>query len=98
MRKHGPDLARRVQPISRCATCSGRGVTKGVFYEMDCVTCAGTGWVDRATGLVVPTEQLIFTLNHRLLRLEQQLANLQRTQPTQENNRRGAGFSHYTGD
>jgi len=43
-------------------------------------------------------ELLVFTLSHRLLRLEQQLATLQRTQSTQENNRRGAGFSHYTGD
>ncbi|KTT24242.1 hypothetical protein SB14R_10360 [Pseudomonas oryzihabitans] len=98
MRKHGPDLKRRPVAIARCTACHGRGVATGVFYEMDCAACAGTGWVERATGLAMPAEQLVFTLNHRLLRLEQQLANLQRTQPTQENNRRGAGFSHYTGD
>lgn len=98
MRKHGPDLTKQVQPISRCATCSGRGVTKGVFYEMDCATCAGTGWVDHATGLAMRAEQLVFTLNHRLLRLEQQLANLQRTQPYESSNRRGPHGSHYTGD
>lgn len=46
----------------------------------------------------MPAEDLVFTLSHRLLHLEQQLATLQRTQPTQHNNRRGAGHSHYTGD
>ncbi|WP_273861945.1 hypothetical protein [Pseudomonas sp. LA5] len=99
MRKqHGPDLKRRPALINRCTSCRGRGVVTGVFHEMDCTTCEGTGWVDRETGQALPAEQLVFTLSNRLLHLEQQLDTLQRTQPTQENNRRGPGGSHRTGD
>lgn len=99
MRKqHGPDLARKAKPISRCVTCHGRGVTKGVFYELACDTCAGTGWVDHATGQAMPAEDLVFTLSRRLLQLEQQLAVLQRTQPYESSNRRGPHGSHFTGD
>jgi hypothetical protein len=99
MRKqHGPDLTRKVMPISHCVTCHGRGVTKGVFYEMQCYTCAGTGWVDYTTGQAMPAEDLVFTLSHRLLHLEQQLATLQRMQPYELSNRRGPHGSHRTGD
>lgn len=99
MRKqHGPDLTRKVKPISRCVTCHGRGVTKGVFYEMECDACAGTGWVDYTTGQAMPAEDLVFTLSHRLLHLEQQLATLQRMQPYESSNRRGPHGSHRTGD
>ena len=99
MRKqHGPDLTRKVKPISRCVTCHGRGVTKGVFYEMACDACAGTGWVDYATGQAMAAEDLVFTLNHRIQHLEQQLATLQRTQPYESSNRRGPHGSHFTGD
>lgn len=99
MRKqHGPDLKRRQLPITRCPDCRGRCVTAGLFHELPCTSCNATGWVDPATGQALPLEEIVFTLNHRLLHLEQQLTTLQRTQPTQENNRRGAGFSHYTGD
>ncbi|MDU4058704.1 MAG: hypothetical protein E7H60_19370 [Pseudomonas oryzihabitans] len=79
-------------------TCHGRGVTRGVFYEMECDACAGTGWVDHATGQAMPAEDLVFTLSHRLLHLEQQLATLQRMQPYESSNRRGPHGSHRTGD
>lgn len=99
MRKqHGPDLTRKVKPISRCVTCHGRGVTKGLFYEMACDACAGTGWVDYTTGQAMSAEDLVFTLSHRLLHLEQQLATLQRMQPYESSNRRGPHGSHRTGD
>ncbi|SEO64133.1 hypothetical protein [Pseudomonas sp. Snoq117.2] len=100
MRKqHGPDLTRKVKPISRCVTCHGRGVTKGLFYEMECSSCNGEGWTDKATGLPLESEDARFQLNAYTLRLEQQIAHLQRTQTHhQENNRRGPGGSHRTGD
>lgn len=99
MRKqYGPDLKRRQIPIARCPDCRGRGVTAGLFHELPCASCNATGWVAHATGEALPLEEIVFTLNHRLLHLEQQLATLQRTQTTQENNRRGAGRSHLTGD
>jgi len=99
MRKqHGPDLTRKVKPISRCVTCHGRGVVKPLFYEVECAACDGAGFVDEATGESLGKDDAPFQLRAYIARLESQVATLQRKQPTQENNRRGAGFSHFTGD
>lgn len=75
-----------------------RGVTKGVIYERACNACAGTGWVDYTPGQVLPAEDLVFILSHRLLHLEQLLATLQWIQHDESSNRRGPHGTHCTGD
>lgn len=99
MRKNGPDLQKSVLAIQRCRECRGQGFTKGVFFELDCVACVGTGWVGM-DGAPVETPALIRALGRRLDKAEQQLVDRAKasTLATQDNNRRGAGGSHYTGD
>lgn len=99
-KQHGPDLTKRVQPISRCVTCHGAGTYRGTSYEMDCPACDGAGWVLAASAKPIPEQEVTLTLCRKIRALEQQLATLQRKQtPTNsENNRRGPGASHRTGD
>jgi len=98
MRKHGPDLQKAVPAIQRCRQCRGQGFTKGVFFELDCATCDGTGWLG-ADGAPVEPVALIRALGQRLDKAEQQLVDRARASTwSEDNNRRGAGGSHYTGD
>ncbi len=99
-KQHGPDLTKRVQPISRCVTCHGAGTYRGTSYEMACLACDGAGWVLAASAEPIPEEEVTLTLCRKIRALEQQLATLQRKQTLthNENNRRGPGASHRTGD
>lgn len=99
MRKHGPDLQKEVPSIQRCRQCRGKGFTKGVFFELDCTTCEGTGWVGVDGALIDPVA-LVRALGKRLAKAEQQLVDRAKASAwsTEDNNRRGAGGSHYTGD
>ena len=84
--------------ISRYVIGHGRRVTKGVIYERACDACAGIGWVDYTPGQALPAEDLVFTLSHRLLHLEQLLATLQWMQHDELSNRRGPHGTRRTGD
>lgn len=99
MRKHGPDLQKPVPAIQRCRQCRGKGFKKEVFFELDCIACDGAGWVGM-DGLPVETAALIRALGRRLDQAEQLLVDRAKasTWSTEDNNRRGAGGSHYTGD
>lgn len=99
MRKqHGPDLTRKVKPISRCVTCHGRGVVKPLFYEVECTACDGAGFVDKVTGESLGKDDAPFQMRAYIARLESQVATLQRMQPYESSNRRGPHGSHRTGD
>lgn len=99
MRKHGPDLQKDVPAIQRCRQCRGEGFTKGVFFELDCAACDGAGWLG-LDGKPVQAAALIRALARRLDKAEQQLVDRAKasTWTAEDNNRRGAGGSHYTGD
>lgn len=70
-RRHGPDLQKQLRPLAPCRECQGRGVVKGLFYEMPCDGCHGSGFVDAQTGERLDLEELVLQLG-KALRLERQ--------------------------
>lgn len=101
-RRHGPDLQKQLRPLAPCRECQGRGVVKGLFYEMPCDGCHGSGFVDAQTGERLDLEELVLQLG-KALRLERQkLANLPAALGAErdygsDNGRHGLR-SHWTGD
>lgn len=84
MKSKGPSLTKKKQPLATCPECQGRGITKGLFFEMTCPGCNGGGVVDKQTGQAMDLEALVLELRMRLndraktiTRLEQQLADLE---------------------
>ena len=91
--------------LAICPACRGRAVIKGVFHELACVQCNASGWVTAETGEALPLEVLVTQLSIRLRAAEQRIEQLKRPVPMfgpdahyNENNRRGAGGTNYTGD
>ncbi|MCF5652666.1 hypothetical protein GIV49_24365 [Pseudomonas syringae] len=104
-KSHGPAFRAAQLDLAPCQACRGRAVIKGVFHEMACVQCNASGWVEAETGEALPLEVLVTQLSMRLQAAAQQIEQLKRpaqmTGPAaiyQQNNRRGAGGSNYTGD
>ncbi|SEI17145.1 hypothetical protein [Pseudomonas asplenii] len=103
-RSHGPDFRKQVIDLVRCPTCRGRAVTKGLFFEMACTACNASGWVSAETGEALPLEELVTQLSIRLQAAEHQIAKFNCFKPAgaeaqyNDNNRRGAGGTNYTGD
>jgi hypothetical protein len=79
-------------------------VIKGVFHELACVQCNASGWVTAETVEALPLEVLVTQLSIRLQAAERLIAQLNCFKPAgaeaqyNENNRRGAGGTNYTGD
>ncbi|MCY1381472.1 hypothetical protein D9M68_929500 [compost metagenome] len=67
-RRHGPARRIEVRPLGTCSACAGQGVIKGVFHEMACAGCDGSGVVDRVTGEALDPQELIVQLRIRLTR------------------------------
>jgi hypothetical protein len=102
-RTHGPALRRQRKSMMECGACRGAGIVGGVFHDLDCVTCDGTGWLCAVTGSPLALPELVLELNRRLRdalaevgRARHQIGGAQ--QQYNENNRRGAGGTNYTGD
>ena len=100
---HGPALKRERIELCGCRLCRGKGFTKPLFYELECVGCGGSGWVAAVTGEALPVEVLVVELGLRLRLVQQQLVSLQHRgsgpqAAYEQNNRRGAGGSNFTGD
>ncbi|RMM43810.1 hypothetical protein ALQ78_01162 [Pseudomonas syringae pv. aptata] len=105
MKRHGPDFRSAQLDLAKCPACRGRAVIKGVFHELACVQCNASGWVAAETGEALPLEVLVTQLSMRLQVADRQIEQLKRpaqmTGPAaiyQQNNRRGAGGSNWTGD
>lgn len=49
----GPSLHIERRPLAPCPECHGACVT-GIFYEMPCGVCSGSGRVDKETGRPLP--------------------------------------------
>ena len=101
---HGPAFRAAQLDLAKCTTCRGRAVVQGVFHELACVQCNASGWVAAETGEALPLEVLVTQLGIRLQAAEHQIAQFNcfklagaETQYN-ENNRRGAGGTNYTGD
>ncbi|MBT9236823.1 hypothetical protein KKQ11_13350 [Pseudomonas sp. MG-2] len=91
--------------LVQCLFCKGKAVVKGVFYELVCTDCNGSGWVVEGTRLVLPLEELVTQLSFKLQQAQRQIEALKRPakvvgpqQQYQEPNRLGAGGTNYTGD
>lgn len=66
MKYTGPSLSKKKRPLAKCPECQGRGITKGVFFEMTCPGCNGGGVVDKQTGQALDLEALVLELRMRL--------------------------------
>lgn len=103
-KSHGPALTRAQIELAQCTTCRGKCFIKPMFYELDCPDCSASGWIDQATREALPLDQLVTQLSLRLRRAESQLAQFSKVAPKgaakhyEQNNRRGAGGTNYTGD
>ncbi|UMY64012.1 Lar family restriction alleviation protein [Pseudomonas sp. LS.1a] len=91
--------------LVQCPVCRGRAVVKGVFYELACMDCNGSGWVVEGSRLVLSLEELVTQLSFKLEQSQRQIEALKRPakvvgpqQQYQEPNRVGAGGTNYTGD
>ncbi len=102
MKRHGPDFQKQTRPLAPCGRCRGQGVVKGLFYEMPCEGCHGSGFVDAATRERLEVEELVLQLG-RALRLERQQAANRPAQAGAErdyqgDNGRHGSRGHWTGD
>jgi len=103
-KSHGPSFRRAMKPLRVCYDCRGSGLFIGMFHEMECVTCNASGWVCAETGEALPLAELVLQLNMKLravtrdLELAMAAQSLGAQQQYEQNNRRGAGGSNYTGD
>lgn len=104
MKSHGPAFKRAKIDLAECSVCRGKGFTKPLFYELDCSDCHATGWVCADTGEALPLEVMVTQLSNRLRLALQQVNELIKPRAAgpeaqyEQNNRRGAGGSNYTGD
>jgi hypothetical protein len=103
-KSHGPAFHAAQLDLAKCPACRGRAVIKGVFHDLACVQCNASGWVTSETGEVLPLEILVTQLSIRLQAAEQQIAAFNCFKSAgaevqyEQNNRRGAGGSNFTGD
>lgn len=91
--------------LVQCPVCRGRAVVKGVFYELVCTDCNGSGWVVDGSRLVLPIEELVTQLSFKLQQAQREIEALKRPpkivgpqQHYKEPNCLGAGGTNYTGD
>lgn len=104
-KRHGPEFRAAQLDLAKCPACRGRAVIAGVFHELACVQCNGSGWVSADTGEALPLEVLVTQLSIRLQAADHQIEQLKRpvlmkgpAAQYEQNNRRGAGGVNYTGD
>ncbi|MNG00677.1 hypothetical protein [Pseudomonas sp. BF-R-30] len=91
--------------LESCLSCKGKAVVEGVFYEQICTACNGSGWVVLGSRLVLSSDELVTQLSFKLQMAQREIEVLQQgssisgpAEYYQQNNRRGAGGSNYTGD
>jgi hypothetical protein len=97
---------RKVQiELEHCLTCKGKAVVQGVFHELVCIDCNGSGWVMAGSRLMLSTDELVTQLSLRLQQAQREIEVLKRgpslSGPAayyQQNNRRGVGGTNFTGD
>jgi hypothetical protein len=91
--------------LEPCPVCKGKAVVRGVSYELICTGCNGSGWVVLGSRLVLSSDELVTQLSFKLQQAQHEIAVLQQGSSVsgpadyyQQNNRRGAGGTNYTGD
>jgi len=91
--------------LEHCLTCKGKAVVQGVFHELVCIDCNGSGWVMAGSRMVLSTDELVTQLSLRLRQALREIEVLKQgpslSGPAayyQQNNRRGVGGTNFTGD
>lgn len=91
--------------LEPCSICVGKAVVKGLFYELVCTDCNGSGWVVSDSRLVLSSDELVTQLSFKLQRAQREISALKGLPLTCEPqsqyervNRLGAGGTNYTGD
>ena len=100
-----PGFKREQIELEPCSICEGKTVVKGLFYELVCTDCNGSGWVVHGTKLVLSVDELVIQLSFKLQQAQREILAL-KTPPTaigpqsqyEQPNRLGAGGTNYTGD
>ena len=102
-KQQGPAFRRELRFIVECNICVGKGMRQGIFHCLECDHCLGSGWVCGHTLQTLPLSEIVPVLNARLKEALGSIANARQViggaqQQYEQNNRRGAGGSNYTGD
>jgi len=104
-KRQGHGFKRERIELEPCSICRGRAVVAGVFYELVCTDCNGSGWVVLGTKLVLSADELVTQLSFKLQQAQSEVLAL-KTSPApigpqsqyEQPNRLGAGGTNYTGD
>lgn len=104
-KRQGPGFKRERIELEPCSIWKGKAVVAGVFYELVCTDCNGSGWVVQGTKLVLSVDELVTQLSCKLQEVQGEILAL-KTPPTsiepqsqyEQPNRLGAGGTNYTGD
>jgi hypothetical protein len=100
-----PGFKRQRIDLEPCSICKGKAVVRGLFYELVCTDCNGSGWLVRGSRLVLSSDELVTQLSFKLQQAQHEIAALK--DPTnvagpqrqyEQSNRLGAGGTNYTGD
>lgn len=104
-KRQGPGFKRERNDLEPCSICKGRAVVAGVFYELVCTDCNGSGWVVQGTKLVLSVDELVTQLSFKLQQKQSEILVLKGPQAPlgpqgqyEKPNRLGAGGTNYTGD
>lgn len=102
-KSHGPAFRRELKFIVECNVCRGTGIFTGVFHQMTCENCHASGWVCGKTMKTLPLIDVVQVLNARLRDALGEIAKANKLiggahEQYEQNNRRGAGGSNFTGD
>lgn len=104
-KRQGPGFKRERIELEPCSICKGRAVVAGLFYELVCTNCNGSGWVVQGTKLVLSVDELVTQLSFKLQQKQREILALKAppasTGPQsqyEQPNRLGAGGTNYTGD
>ena len=100
---HGSLQKRELKFIVECNICVGKGMRLGIFHYLECEHCLGSGWVCGHTLQTLPLIDVVQVLNARLRDALGEIAKARQViggahEQYEQNNRRGAGGSNFTGD
>lgn len=100
-----PGFKRERIELEPCSICKGKAVVRGLFYELICTDCNGSGWTVRGSKLVLSSDELVTQLSFKLQQAQREILALngsltmagQQSQ-YEQTNRLGPGGTNYTGD
>jgi len=101
----GPAFVRCLIPMTECPSCHGAGLIRGVFHQLECIGCHSSGFVHAETLEPLLMQDLVIQLGLKLRSVRAVVKSLERgpihqgeTAQYNQNNRRGAGGTNFTGD